>query len=247
MFPSTDTKPRLPYQLQGEQRSKQPLGAILGSSIGGAAAVIVLLAALLVYLRANRRAVWSWLPPYDGTTETRHARNIPSREIREDILHIAPAQLLPSNNHPRIPSLGVSLPQTEHTEHKMEVVRDSRFSFPFRFFPQRASSRGLTIPAEGIGREAVASPHTSVQVVIDGKLQSSDVGRDIVEPACAPSDTTRRSFSSTSMIMSTTETTLNEDVLSQLASLRAEVAGLRAQQEVQRRLIEAPPRYGEGM
>ncbi|KAM5535827.1 hypothetical protein V8D89_010445 [Ganoderma adspersum] len=247
VFHWTDTEPCLPSQLQGEQRSTPPLGAILGGSIGGAAAVIVLLAALLVYLRAKRRTVWSWLPPCDGTTETRDARNIPSREISEDILHIAPAWSRPFDNRPRIPSSGISLPQTEDTEHRIEVVRDSRFSFPFLFFPQRASSRGLTAPAECIGREAVASPHTSVQVVIDGKLQPSDIGRDIVEPASTPSDTIRWSFSSTSTVVSTTETVLNEEVMSQLASLRAEVAGLRAQQEVQRRLIEAPPRYGEGM
>ncbi len=224
-----------------------PLGAILGGSIGGVAALILLLVALLVYMRTKRRTVWSWLPPYEGTTrETRHTRNLSSREIREDILHITSARSRPSDSLSHISAPPSFLSRDEDFGPGIEVIRDSRPSIAFLFSDQRTLSHGLTASVEGLGREAVASPHTSVEVVIDGKLQFSDVGHGIGQPASAQSDSIRQSSSFMSTTRST-ETGGNEEVLSQLASLREEVAGLRAQQEAQRRLMEAPPRYGDGM
>ena len=241
----------MPSHSEATKQSTAPLGAILGGSIGGVATLLILLIALWVYMRAKRRTVWSWLPPYDGTgTEERHTRNFSSRETREDILHITSAPSRPSDNPSHIPTSLISLPPFEDTEPGAEVIPDSRLTLPSLFSHQPTSSQtcGLPASADGFRCEATASatPHTSTEVVIDGNLQFSAVARPIEHSASTRSDTVRRSTSTTS-VAGSMETGSNEEMLSQLASLRAEVAGLRAQQETQRRLMDAPPRYGEGM
>ncbi|KAI1793126.1 hypothetical protein LXA43DRAFT_283169 [Ganoderma leucocontextum] len=233
-----------PSQLPAVQQTTPPLGAILGGSIGGAAAFLALLTALLLYMRIKRHPVWSRLPPNEGTTEAQQHRDFSSGDIRDDILHITSASRpfnAKANNHSRISSAQNSLPPAEHTGCGTEVIRDSH---TFLYPDQPTSSHGLT--ASAAGRQAVASPHTSIDVVIDGQLRFSDTGRRIGQSARSDTVSRLRSASLTSMARST-ERCANEEVLSQLASLRAEVAGLRAQQEVQWGVIEAPPRYGEGM
>ena len=237
----------LPSHLQTAKQSAAPPGAILGGSIGGAVTFLLLLIALWVYMRAKRRTAWSWLPPYDGTgTGKRHTRNPSSGEISEDILHITSARSRPSQNPSYISFTRISRPTTEDTEPGAKVIRDSGFTLPSLFSHQPPSSQAHrpTTSMDGLGREAMATPHTSTEVVVDGKLQFPHVARG--RPASTRSDTVQRSASPTSMTRSM-DTGSNEEVLSQLASLRAEIAGLRAQQEAQRRLMDAPPRYGEGI
>ena len=141
-------------------------------------------------------------------------------------------------------SLWPSVHAAEDTQYGIEVIRDSHYSLSA--IPEMGdNSRRLDsfiIPAFPDG----SSLRTSVRAVVGGRLPpEEDMRASGLSCICRSSiNPVEQAVASASPGASPEQ---NREVLSQLASLQAEVAQLREQQEVQQMLItDAPPRYGEG-